>query len=70
MKVYAGTFSQPGPTHLLVRGDPTRKGPEVRPSAIACVRPGLELDAGAPEPSAGRRWRAGSPIRPTRCRPG
>ena len=30
IKVYAGTFSQPGPTHLLVRGDPTRKGPEVR----------------------------------------
>jgi mono/diheme cytochrome c family protein len=49
MKIYAGTFSQPGPTHLLVRGDPTRKGPEVRPSAIACIRPGLDLDSGALE---------------------
>jgi mono/diheme cytochrome c family protein len=50
MKVYAGTFSQPGPTYLLVRGDPTRKGPEVRPSAIACLRPSLELDSRVPEP--------------------
>ncbi len=49
MKVYAGTFSQPGPTYLLVRGDPTRKGPEVRPSAIACIRPGLALDPAVPE---------------------
>ena len=49
MKVYAGTFSQPGPTHLLVRGDPTRKGPEVRPSAIAGIRPSLAMDARVPE---------------------
>ena len=26
---------QPGPTHLLVRGDPTRKGAEVDPAAVA-----------------------------------
>ncbi len=49
MSIYAGTFSQPGPTHLLLRGDPTKKGPEVRPSSIACIRPGLVLDPAAPE---------------------
>jgi hypothetical protein len=49
IKVYAGTFRQPGPTHLLVRGDPTRKGPEVRPSAVACLSPPLVLDTGSPE---------------------
>ena len=58
MKVYAGTFSQPGPTYLLVRGDPTRKGPEVRPGGVASVRP----RAGAR--SAGARGRA--PARPWR----
>ena len=49
IKVYAGTFRQPGPTHLLVRGDPTRKGPEVPPSAVACLSPALVLDPAAPE---------------------
>jgi hypothetical protein len=49
LKVYAGTFNQPGPTHLLVRGDPTRKGPEVRPSTIATIRPALMLDPHTPE---------------------
>jgi hypothetical protein len=49
IKVYAGTFSQPGTTHLLVRGDPTKKGAEVRPSGIACLSPALVLDSRAPE---------------------
>jgi mono/diheme cytochrome c family protein len=49
MKVYAGAFSQPGPTHLLVRGDPMRKGGEVFPAGIASVGPGLRLDAKATE---------------------
>jgi hypothetical protein len=49
IKVYAGTFGQPGPTHLLVRGDPTKKGPPVRPSGIAVMRPGLVLDPQASE---------------------
>jgi mono/diheme cytochrome c family protein len=49
VKVYAGTFSQPGPTHLLVRGDPTRKGPAVRPSTLAAIQPALVLDSQAPE---------------------
>jgi hypothetical protein len=61
MKVFAGTFSQPGPTHLLVRGDPTRKGAEVVPAGIASVGPRLTLDAGAPESNrraALARWLA------------
>ena len=49
LKVYAGTFSQPGPTHLLVRGDPTRKGPEVVPATVAAIGPKLVLDASTPE---------------------
>jgi mono/diheme cytochrome c family protein len=49
LKVYAGTFSQPGPTHLLVRGDPTRKGPEVGPATVAAIQPKLALDASMPE---------------------
>jgi mono/diheme cytochrome c family protein len=44
VKVYAGTFSQPGPTHVLARGDPTKKGAEVRPSSIATIKPALDLD--------------------------
>ncbi len=37
MKVYAGTFSQPGRSYLLLRGDPTRKGPGVSPAGIAAL---------------------------------
>ncbi len=60
-KVYAGTFTQPGPTFLLVRGDPTRKGPVVPPSTLAALAPRLTLDAGSPEPerrAALARWLA------------
>jgi mono/diheme cytochrome c family protein len=49
IKVYAGTFSQPGPTHLLIRGDPTNKGPKVRPAGIAALNPALVIVSGAPE---------------------
>ncbi len=49
IKVYAGSFRQPGPTHLLVRGDPTKKGLEVRPSAVAAVSPAMVLDPRAKE---------------------
>jgi hypothetical protein len=49
LKVYAGTFTQPGPTYLLVRGDPTSKGPEVRPSSAASIQPALVIDSQAPE---------------------
>jgi Protein of unknown function (DUF1553)/Protein of unknown function (DUF1549) len=49
IKVYAGSFTDPGPTHLLVRGDPTRKGAEVRPSGVTAVSPALVLDSRAKE---------------------
>ena len=49
LKVYAGTFTEPGPTYLLVRGDPTRKGVEVGPATVAAIRPGLTIDARLPE---------------------
>jgi mono/diheme cytochrome c family protein len=49
VKVYAGTFTQPGPTHLLLRGDPMRKGGVVAPAALSAVRPVLQMDPQAPE---------------------
>ena len=60
-KVYAGTFNQPGPTFLLVRGDPTRKGPAVPPSTLTALTPRLTLDSSSPEPerrAALARWLA------------
>jgi hypothetical protein len=47
--VYAGTFEQPGPTHLLRRGDPMQKGERVPPSALAAVTPPLLISPEAPE---------------------
>jgi hypothetical protein len=47
-KVYAGTFTQPGPTHRLYRGEPTAKREEVSPDALA-VLGSLELDRNSPE---------------------
>ena len=35
--VYAGTFSQPGPTHRLYRGEPGAPKEEVSPAAIAAI---------------------------------
>ncbi len=49
MPVYTGTFSQPGPTYLLVRGDPTRKGTQVPPASVASVGPRLVLEPQIPE---------------------
>jgi mono/diheme cytochrome c family protein len=49
LKVYAGTFTEPGPTHLLVRGDPTRKGVVVGPATIGAVSPKAAIDARVPE---------------------
>jgi mono/diheme cytochrome c family protein len=49
LSVYAGTFTPPGPTHLLTRGDPMRQGELVAPSALAVIRPPLAVDAAAPE---------------------
>jgi mono/diheme cytochrome c family protein len=59
MKVYAGTFSQPGKSYLLVRGDPAKKGPEVPPAGVAALKPALSLDPQSPEISrrgALARW--------------
>ena len=47
-KVYAGTFSQPGPTHRLYRGDPEAKREEVGPNAITQFV-SLKLDRNTPE---------------------
>ncbi len=69
-KVYAGTFSQPGKGYLLVRGDPTRKGPEVQPAGLAVLRPALVLDKESPEASrraALARWIA-DPVNPLPAR--
>jgi len=52
-KVYAGTFTEPGPTHVLRRGDPMQPGEEVSPSAVKAVRPALAAPPGAGE--LGRR---------------
>jgi len=47
--VYAGTFQQPGPTHLLRRGDPTQKLEAVLPSAVRVLGMPLQLEAQTPE---------------------
>ena len=59
MKVYAGTFSQPGKSYLLVRGDPAKKGPEVPPAGVAALKPAFSLDPQSLEASrraALARW--------------
>jgi mono/diheme cytochrome c family protein len=43
-KLYIGTFSEPAATFLLVRGDPTRKGPEVLPAGVASIRPAVSIE--------------------------
>ena len=48
MKVYAGTFAQPGPTHRLYRGEPDQKREEVGPALIASLSD-LKLKRDAPE---------------------
>ena len=44
MKIYAGTFAQAGPTHVLHRGDPMQKQEEVGPSGLGAVGPRLAID--------------------------
>jgi hypothetical protein len=46
--VYSGTFSQPGPTHRLHRGDPLLKRETVSPGTLALFQP-LVLSTNAPE---------------------
>src|SRR5262249_29997742 len=47
--VYAGTFGEPEPTHILKRGDPLQKGAEVGPAAVQAVGKPLQIDPQAPE---------------------
>ena len=70
ISVYAGTFSQPGATHVLRRGDPMQPLAEVSPSGIAAVRPPLVLPASASERDrriALARW-IGDPANPLPAR--
>lgn len=46
--IYAGKFSQPGPTHRLYRGDPLAKREEVSPDALEVVGT-LGLERNSPE---------------------
>lgn len=45
---YAGTFLQPGPTHLLRRGDATQPAEQVLPGTLSLFR-AIELAANTPE---------------------
>jgi mono/diheme cytochrome c family protein len=48
--VYAGTFTQPGPTHRLHRGDPMEPRETVAPGALAAIGPrSLQLPPDTPE---------------------
>ncbi|MDG2131545.1 MAG: DUF1553 domain-containing protein [Fuerstiella sp.] len=46
--VYAGTFSQPGPTHRLYRGEPLARREEVTPDTLE-VMGSLQLERTSPE---------------------
>ncbi|MGK0156876.1 MAG: hypothetical protein ACI9SE_003851 [Neolewinella sp.] len=47
-KAYAGTFTQPGPVHLLSRGDPMQPAELVAPGTLALFRP-IQLRHDTPE---------------------
>ncbi len=68
--VYAGTFTEPGPTHLLLRGDPVRKGEEIAPGGLSVVSPKFQMDRKTPEKErrlALARW-LGNPDNPLAAR--
>ncbi len=46
---YAGSFSQPGPTKRLFRGDPMEEREEVLPGAVASLGSPLKVDGKTPE---------------------
>jgi hypothetical protein len=57
--VYAGTFEQPGPTHLLHRGEAMQKRERVNPGAPLKIGPSLQLEADSAERERRRalaRW--------------
>ncbi|HIE98367.1 MAG TPA: DUF1549 domain-containing protein, partial [Fuerstia sp.] len=53
--VYAGTFSQPGPTHRLYRGEPLAKREEVVPDTLEVIG-SLGLDKTSPEQQRRQRF--------------
>jgi hypothetical protein len=69
-RIYAGKFTRPEPTHILVRGDPMRKQDRVAPGALSAVKPALNLPLDASEIERRRalaRWIA-SPENPLSAR--
>ena len=59
IRVYAGTFSNPGPTRVLRRGDPTQPLEPVAPAAVRSVGPAVSLAEGASDADRRRalaRW--------------
>jgi hypothetical protein len=54
MQVYAGTFTQPDTTFVLVRGDPMRKGDQVTPQGLSAIALPLSIAARASEPQRRR----------------
>lgn len=46
---FSGAFRQPGPTHMLKRGDVMQRGELVAPAGLHAVQPPLKLAADAPE---------------------
>ena len=69
-KIYAGTFTQPGPSNVFLRGDPTRKGEAVVASSPSALSPRWSLAADAPETGrriALARW-LGDPANPLPAR--
>jgi mono/diheme cytochrome c family protein len=42
-RIFAGTFEQPGPTHVLRRGDPMQEEDSVAPAALGHVQPALRM---------------------------
>jgi hypothetical protein len=70
MRIYAGTFTPPEPTYLLIRGDPMKRGEVIGPGAIASIQPPLRIDPTAPEKVrrlALARW-LGDPANPLPAR--
>jgi mono/diheme cytochrome c family protein len=47
--IYAGQFSQPGPSYRLNRGEALSPREQVTPGAIAILSPAIDLPANAPE---------------------
>ncbi|WP_254507397.1 DUF1553 domain-containing protein [Anatilimnocola floriformis] len=57
-KTFAVTPQQPDVSYLLIRGNPTQKGPEAKPAGIRSLTPNhfdFELAANAPEPDRRRK---------------